>query len=74
MFRTFQIYRSAFAFAALFAAAFTVNSSVAQSPEDYRNTPPGPFHQPVPPYPVEFGFSQDHSSTAAEGFFAAKRQ
>ena len=74
MFRTSQIYRSAFAFAAFFATAITVNSSLAQSPEDYRNTPPGPFHQPVPPYPVEFGFSQDHSSTAAEGFCAARRR
>jgi hypothetical protein len=72
MFRTSQIYRSAFAFAVLFAAAITVNSSFAQSPEDYRNTPPGPFHQPVAPYPVEFGFSQDHSSTAAEGFLRGK--
>jgi hypothetical protein len=42
--------------------------AVGQTPQDYSNTPPGPFHQPVAPYPVEFGFSQDHSSTAAEGF------
>src|SRR3954449_6042831 len=51
----------------LFVAAFA-SISVAQAPQDYSNTPPGPFHQPVAPYPVEFGFSQDHSSTAAEGF------
>lgn len=42
--------------------------ALGQTPQDYSNTPPGPFHQPVAPYPVEFGFSQDHSSTAAEGF------
>jgi hypothetical protein len=47
-------------------------SCMAQSPQDYSNTPPGPFHQPVAPFPVEFGFSQDHSSTAAEGFLRGK--
>ena len=43
------------------------SASLAQAPEDYSNVPPGPFHQPVPTYPVEMGFSQDHSSTAYEG-------
>ena len=46
-------------------------TATAQAPEDY-STPPGPFHQPVPPYPVEMGFSQDHSSTAAEGYLRGK--
>ena len=27
---------------------------------------PRPLYQPVPPWPVEMGFSQDHSSTASE--------
>jgi hypothetical protein len=44
---------------------------VGQSPENY-DIPPGPFHQPTPPYPVEMGFSQDHSSTAAEGYLRGK--
>jgi hypothetical protein len=43
----------------------------AQAPENY-DIPPGPFHSPTPPYPVEMGFSQDHSSTAAEGFLRGK--
>jgi len=42
-------------------------SAVAQSDYNYDNTFRGPFHQPVSPYPVEMGFSQDHSSTFAEG-------
>jgi hypothetical protein len=41
--------------------------SLAQSPEAYDKVPPGPFQQPTPPWPVEMGFSQDHSSTAYEG-------
>jgi hypothetical protein len=47
----------------------------AGEPQDYKTyeyTSPTSFHQPVPPLPVEFGFSQDHSSTAAEGFFRGK--
>lgn len=72
MFRTFSNYRFVLTFTMLAAATFAAGSSFAQTPDDYRNTPPGPFHQPVPPYPVEFGFSQDHSSTAAEGFLRGK--
>jgi hypothetical protein len=42
--------------------------AVADSdPSDYQYTSPTEFHQPVSPYPVEMGFSQDHSSTAFEG-------
>jgi hypothetical protein len=39
-------------------------------PEDYKYeyTSPTAFHNPTPPLPVELGFTQDHSSTAAEGF------
>jgi hypothetical protein len=44
------------------------SAAMAQSDYQYNDKPPGPFHQPVTPYPVEMGFSQDHSSTAAEGF------
>jgi hypothetical protein len=40
---------------------------LAQAPEAYDKVPPGPFHQPTPPWPVEMGFSQDHSSTVYEG-------
>jgi len=58
----------------LAAAAFTAGSSFGQTPDEYRNTPPGPFHQPVPTLPVESGFAQDHSSTAAEGFLRGKAQ
>jgi hypothetical protein len=39
--------------------------AVAQDPESY-NAPQGPFHQPAPQLPAEYGFSQDHSSTLAE--------
>jgi hypothetical protein len=49
----------------------TASQAVAQSePSDYsyQYTSPTAFHQPVPPLPVELGFTQDHSSTAAEGF------
>jgi hypothetical protein len=48
---------------------------IAGEPQDYKTyeyTSPTSFHQPVPPLPVEFGFSQDHSSTAAEGFLRGK--
>jgi hypothetical protein len=47
----------------------------AGEPQDYKTyeyTSPTSFHQPVPPLPVEFGFSQHHSSTAAEGFLRGK--
>jgi hypothetical protein len=48
--------------------ALIAGTAAAQSdPEDYR-VPPGPFHHPTPPFPVEMGFSQDHSSTAYEGW------
>ncbi len=46
----------------------------AQTPTDYSNTPPGPFHHPVAPLPLEQGFTQDHASTAAEGFLRGKAQ
>jgi hypothetical protein len=47
----------------------TSNRVMAESdPSDYEYTSPTAFHQPTPPLPVELGFTQDHSSTAAEGF------
>ena len=73
MYHTFNSYLSALTFTFLFAAA-AASSANAQSPDDYRNTPPGPFHQPVAPLPVELGFSQDHASTAAEGFLRGKAE
>ena len=72
MYPTFNRYRSGLTFTFLLAAAAISSTVLAQSPDDYRNTPPGPFHQPVAPLPVEFGFSQDHASTAAEGFLRGK--
>lgn len=72
MFHAISNYRFVLTLSVLAAATLTAGSGFAQTPDDYRNTPPGPFHQPVPPYPVEFGFSQDHSSTAAEGFLRGK--
>jgi len=47
-------------------------ASLAQSPEDYQTEIPGPTQQIVPPAPVEFGFTQDHSSTALEGALRGK--
>lgn len=73
MFRNFQNYRFVLTLTVLTAATFA-GSSFAQRPDDYRNEPPGPFHQPVPTIPVESGFAQDHSSTAAEGFLRGKAQ
>jgi hypothetical protein len=35
---------------------------------EYEYTSPTAFHNPTPPLPVELGFCQDHSSTAAEGY------
>lgn len=72
MFRTFTIYR--FAPAVFTTLAFLAMSSSlqAEAPEDYHHTPPGPFHQPVSPFPVELGLTQHHSSTAAEGFLRGK--
>ena len=72
MYHTFNSYRTVRTFTFLFAVAVVSTTVLAQSPDDYRNTPPGPFHQPVAPLPVELGFSQDHSSTAAEGFLRGK--
>jgi len=57
--------------AALFALLATAAVGFAQTPENYTPTP-GPIHQPVSPYPVEFGFTQHHSSTAAEGYLRGK--
>ncbi|MEX2308951.1 MAG: hypothetical protein WD738_15225 [Pirellulales bacterium] len=46
----------------------SVGVAAAESnPESYKQ-PPGPFHHPIPPYPVEMGFTQHHSSTAYEGW------
>lgn len=70
MYRTFTSYRSLLTLTCLLAAVATTTHG--QTPDDYRNTPPGPFHQPVAPLPVELGFTQDHSSTASEGFFRGK--
>jgi hypothetical protein len=44
--------------------------ALAADPSDYEYeyTSPTAFHNPTPPLPVELGFAQDHSSTAAEGF------
>ena len=55
---------------AVFAVMMLLASraALAQSDYEYNDKPPGPFHQPVSPFPVEMGFSQNHSSTAAEGF------
>ncbi len=53
-------------------ALVSVNVVVAQSPEDYQNVVPGPYHQTVAPFPVEFGFTQHHSSTALEGALRGK--
>jgi hypothetical protein len=41
-------------------------------PSDYQYTSPTAFHQPTVPLPVELGFTQHHSSTAAEGFLRGK--
>lgn len=71
MYHTFNSYRTVFTFTFLLAAT-AASSVLAQSPDEYRNTPPGPFHQPVAPLPVELGFSQHHASTAAEGFLRGK--
>jgi len=54
--------------AALVALGMVASTVFAQSEPGGYGEPPGPFHQPVPPYPVEMGFSQDHSSTFAEGW------
>ncbi len=69
---TFSTNRCVLALAASLATLAIATTSVGQSPENYSSNPPGPFHQPVSPYPVEFGFAQDHSSTAAEGFLRGK--
>ena len=49
------------------AALFAGGAAFGESGYSYDSVPPGPFHQPVAPYPVEMGFYQDHSSTLAEG-------
>lgn len=72
MFRPFPTARFAVSLAASLTICALGNSSLAQSPDDYSHTPPGPFHQPVSPFPVEMGFTQHHSSTAAEGFLRGK--
>ncbi len=72
MFRPFPTARFVVSLAASLTIFALGNSSLAQSPDDYSHTPPGPFHQPVSPFPVEMGFTQHHSSTAAEGFLRGK--
>lgn len=55
-------------FCAVTMLLISVRTAAAQSdPESYR-LPPGPAYPPVPPYPVELGFSQHHSSTLQEGW------
>jgi hypothetical protein len=56
-----------FALAILMIAA-TGRAFAESDPSDYEYTSPTAFHQPVAPLPVELGFTQHHSSTAAEGF------
>lgn len=71
MSRAFSNHRSTLALAITLAATFAVSTGVAQSPDNYTS-PPGPFHQPVSPYPIEFGFTRRRASTAAEGFLRGK--
>ena len=52
--------------AAIVLVLFSV--AAAESDPNSYNSPPGPFHHPVPPYPVEMGFCQDHSSTLFESW------
>jgi hypothetical protein len=59
-------------FSTILSAVLGAGSAIAQTPESYGSNPPGPFHQPVPPLPVELGFTQDHASTAAEGYLRGK--
>jgi hypothetical protein len=47
----------------LVAASVTIAQSDPTESLSFR----GPFYQPVSPTPVEMGFTQDHSSTYAEG-------
>ncbi len=54
--------------------ALVAATGFAQTPEDYINTPPGPFHRPVSPYPIELGYTQHHASTATEGFLRGKAE
>lgn len=67
MLRTFSTKRFAIRSVVTFARLLVASVCAAQSSESYH-TPPGPFHQPVSPLPVELGFTQHHASTAAEGF------
>jgi hypothetical protein len=53
---------------AILMVAATGRASAESDPSDYTYTAPTAFHQPVSPLPVELGFTQHHSSTAAEGF------
>lgn len=52
----------------LLAATSHVMAETDPSDYEYEYTSPTAFHQPVSPLPVELGFAQDHSSTAAEGY------
>lgn len=72
--RTFTSPRTLIVFAAKIVAFTYSTYALAQTPETYPSTPPGPFHQPVAPFPIEQGFSQDHASTAAEGFLRGKAE
>jgi hypothetical protein len=61
-----------FVVVAFLASFLLASAGLAQEPSDYQNVVPGPYHPIVPPYPVEFGFSQHHSSTALEGALRGK--
>lgn len=67
MARAFSHHHSAGWLAAGVAFLIAGTAAFAESDYEYQSVPPGPFHPPVAPYPVEMGFSQDHSSTLAEG-------
>jgi hypothetical protein len=66
--RTTKTYRIVAGLFSIIATLTFIGSSLAQTEAGYDSMLSRPFHQPVSPYPVEMGFAQDHSSTAAEGF------
>ena len=70
MSRTLTTNRFAAVLLASVATLLVANITVAQSSESYSASEPN--YQPVSPYPVEMGFSQHHSSTAAEGFLRGR--
>lgn len=64
MTRLVSIYRIAWLVFARIVMLVGASGALGQSESLYDTRP---FHQPVSPLPVEYGFSQDHSSTAFEG-------